>query len=47
MLNVLEGFNHRAARRIAGMKAMRVEDRDWEYPPVSAAMEAAGLWEIK
>ena len=30
MLKVLEGFHHRAARRIAGMTDRRAEDGEWE-----------------
>ena len=29
------------------MTARRVEDREWEYPPLSDAMEAAVMWPIK
>ena len=29
MLNILEGFHHRAARQIAGMTEKRVADRPW------------------
>ena len=32
MLKVLEGFHHRAARRITGMTAKRVAGGEWEYP---------------
>ena len=45
-LKILEGFHHRAARQIVGMMAKWVADRTWEYPPVMAALEAAGLYPI-
>ena len=45
-LKVLEGFHHRAARRITGMTAKHVAEREWEYPPVAAALEATGLHPI-
>ena len=38
---------HRAAWRVAGMTARRVEDGFCEYPLVANVMEAAGLWRIK
>ena len=47
MLELLEGFHHRAAQRITGMKDWRAKDIEWEYLPVADAMEAAGLWFIK
>ena len=47
MLKVLEGFHHRAARRIAGMTDHHVEDGEWGYLPVVDVMEAVGLWTIR
>ena len=47
MLKVLEGFHHQAAWRISGMTARNTEDREWEYPQVADALEAAGIWQIK
>ena len=47
ILKVLDGFHHREAQRIAGMKAWHAEYGDWEYPSVDDALEAAGLWSIK
>ena len=47
MLKVLEGFYHRAARRIMGMTAKHVADGEWEYPPEVVAIEAAGLHPIQ
>ena len=47
MLKVLEGFHHRKARSITGMKATLGEGREWEYPLVGAAMEAVGLHHIR
>ena len=43
MLKVLEGFHHWADRQITGMKATRGVNGEWEYPPVAAALEAAGI----
>ena len=47
MLKVLEGFHHQAARRIIGMKATHGVGGEWEYPPVAAALEAAGKYPIR
>ena len=47
MLNIMEGFHHRAAIRIAGMMEKRVADGTWEYPPVVAAIKAVGLYPMK
>ena len=47
MLKVLEGFHHRAARRISGMTAWSTEDGEWEYTPMADALEVAGFWPIK
>ena len=47
ILKVLEVFHHQAARQITGMTAQHMEDGDWEYPTVTDALEAAGLWPIK
>ena len=47
ILKVLDGFHHREAQRITGMKAWHAEYGDWEYPSVDDALEAAGLWPIK
>ena len=46
MLNVLEGFHHRAARRTTGMIATHGAGGEWEYPLVVAALEAVGLQPI-
>ena len=46
MLKVLEGFHHRAARRITGTKATRFSSGEWDYHPVVAEMESAGLHTI-
>ena len=43
MLKVLEGFCHQATRKITGMMVTRDVGRDWEYPPVLASLESAGL----
>ena len=47
VLRVLEGFHHFESMRITGMAGKRVTDREWEYPPVVAALEAAGLHSIQ
>ena len=47
MLNILEGFHHRAAIQIVGMTAKCVAGGMWKYPPVVAALEAAGLYPIQ
>ena len=40
MLKFLEVFHHQVARRINGMIETRAAVREWEYPPVAAAMDA-------
>ena len=47
MLKVLEGFHRRVARWITGMTETSGVNREWEYPPVVAAMEYAGLHLIR
>ena len=47
ILKVLTAFNHQAARQITGITAKREEGKEWEYPDVDAAMEAAGLHLIR
>ena len=47
MLKVLEGFRHREAQRVSGMTARSTEDEEWEYPPVTDALESVGIWWIK
>ena len=47
MLKLLEGFHLRMSRRTTGMTAKCVTDREWEYTPVVAALEAADLNPIK
>ena len=42
MLKVLEGLLHWAYRQIRDMTATFGAGREWEYPPVVAAMEGAG-----
>ena len=42
MLQVLEGFRHRAAQLIMGMTS----GGEWEYPLVVKAIEAAGIHSI-
>ena len=43
MLKVLEGFHHRASRRITGMTAKRGAGVEWDYPLVVEAMEDVGI----
>ena len=45
MLKMLEGFHHRAARRISG-KRPRLVHGEWIYPPIAEALEIAGLYPI-
>ena len=47
MLNVLEGFHRRVARRISGIIAKRVVDGKWKYPLVGASLEAVLLYLIQ
>ena len=47
MLRILEGFHHRSEKQITGMIEKRGAGRDWEYPLVVAAMEAAGIHPIR
>ena len=47
MLKVLEGFHHREARRTMGMAKTHGAGGEWEYPPVVAEMEAAGIHPIR
>ena len=46
-LKIMEGFHHRVSRRIAGMTEKCVTDGTWEYTPVVADLEAAGLYPIQ
>ena len=55
MLKVLTVFHHWTARRMTGMTGMmgmtgmtakRRAGREWEYPPVEEAMDAAGIHPI-
>ena len=46
MLKFLEGFHHRAERRITGMTAKCGAGGEWEYPYVVDAMEYLGLHPI-
>ena len=47
IINFLEGFHHRIDRSITGITATRGAGGEWEYPPVVASMEAAGLHPIR
>ena len=46
MLKALDGFDHRADRRITGMPETCEAGGDWEFTPVAAALEAAGIHTI-
>ena len=46
MLKVLEGFHHRAARRITGMTAKRGAGGEWDYPLEVETMETVGIHPI-
>ena len=46
MLQVLESFHHKVARRITG-KMARLVDGEWVHPPLPEAMEEAGLLPIR
>ena len=35
MLKLLESYHGQTAQRIAGMMDRRMEDGDWDYPPVA------------
>ena len=45
-LKFLEGFHHQADMRIMGTKATRGTGGEWDYTPVVAALESAGLHPI-
>ena len=48
MLKALEGFHHRAARRLSGRRPRYLPEEDrWEYPPIAEALAIAGLLPIK
>ena len=42
----LEGFQHQAARRMAGMGPKQQRYGTWVYPPIGAALEMVRLEEI-
>ena len=42
----LEGFHHRAVRRIAVMGPKRQQDGTWVYTPIGAVLATVGLEEI-
>ena len=46
MLKVLESFHHRAARRLTGRMARRIQGV-WVYPGLAKTMRKAGLFSIK
>ena len=42
----LEGFHHRAVRRMVGMGPKPQRDGTWVYKPIGAALEIVGLEKI-
>ena len=46
MLQVLESFHHKVARRITGKMARRINNT-WVYPPLQEAMDKAGLLPLR
>eukprot|EP00978_Attheya_sp_CCMP212_P016907 scaffold44614_cov73-Attheya_sp.AAC.4 len=48
MLQALEGFHHRVARRLAGKQPYFCRETDeWIYPPIEKVLEEVGLWPIE
>ena len=47
MIKVLEGFHHQVARRITGITTTLGPGGGRKYPPLVAAIEAAGLHPIR
>ena len=47
MMIVLEGFNHRIARQIAGMTVNKDNGGEWERALLDAALDTRGLWKIR
>jgi len=47
MMNVLKGFHHRAARRMANMMAYKGPGDKWIYPPLEEALKKAGLYTME
>jgi len=48
VLKVLEGFHHRAARRLSGRQPRYLpREGSWFYPPIEEALEAAGMYTIE
>jgi hypothetical protein len=46
LLSILNGWHHRMARRIFGLMPTREHDGTWYYPPITDALEIAGLYTI-
>ena len=44
---VIEVFNPRMARRIAGMTARKGDGGEWEYNSVDTVLETMGIWPIR
>ena len=47
MLRVLDGFHHKAARRITGNMPQRLPDGQWYYRPIEEVLSEAGLYPIQ
>ena len=47
MLKFMDGFHHQVARRIPEKTAWCIVYREWEWPPLTDALEIAWLWPIK
>ena len=41
MLKVLEGFHNRVVKKVAGKTARRRRSGEWQWPPVSEALDTA------
>ena len=47
ILQALQGFHHRIARRLSGLVATRGRNGTWDYPLIAEALERAGLSTIE
>ena len=47
MMTVLEGFQYRIARWIAGMTAREVGGREWGWTLVDVEFEVTGMWQMR
>jgi hypothetical protein len=46
MIETLNGFHHKIARRISNMMPVREQNDTWYYPPIGLALEKAGLFTV-